>query len=1092
MKANVQPDKREDEDELENKVESIDPVNNSTNSEFSADRVKTPDLSQRLYELPQVTKNTLVNTLLSSVIEGGDAEMNVPDLKQLDQATAQDTADNMLRTIHHVDVQTNLVYKHWLGKTCKAIKEADVLQSKEIKKLKDIKELSKVCRASIQALRKQKVTETHPKPKPLGEGKAGFEVVNPDERSREYSYKDHTSSMLDSGNEFTKGTILSNRRGESVVINLGQARMVRGIVTQGHKLTTSYMYTYNVQYQDELNKWHTISDNKIQDTPNWNSGHYSKRCVDKSNWRSRRYGWHNGQYQALPCGWFESKKYCIRRKPPSRGYTKYGWMRKSSWSWPQSNCCACGKQFEKRTCADYVSNGWCSNGHVTFQRNSNLLDYFDSKHRFPMSHCKACGKGAIAFTGGQYDNKVTAFLEKPVKAKAIRIITKTGYPVFRAGVIVGISEVAVTLAGTPWVGSVNFDFPHHPYKILTSNDGSSWKLAVSGVNKPTFYFNPPLHTSHIKLDYEQESCLLYGAKPLSEEQITALGFKLVRRNGAKQGTHMHPAKDELAGTESYGTACTGAGAGTCNRDFSTRWSDQAYDEFLITTGNLKHWVQVKKSQVLGWYSNSARTVMCSSESKTEHTIRWYRRTGVFQDPWISIKDYHSDEKEAQVAPSGRLSECARGGVHTNVYDDNDGKATGSGTRRYLSRGDSSNSHTESTINSDRGWSSCEKTRGHWLQFDLGATKKVKGVITQPRADRREWVTAFKVRYTASSETTKGWKWAKPQKGSTFQAPGWDGENGSVQTKNYFANTIEARYVRLYPVRWNAGGYPGLRADVLLDSGVNPVFLYGEHSYAGLGKTRASREHQGLNVYIRMAYKRAKLPTTIPVRFEGYTADPGDMIFPDSKPRLDACGDATKKKQAKEIALEEYQKIKQDLAKHRKNIAENVDYINNVEGIRARTETFRLDYSTALNDTIDWSHVLLKANISLTTVASAENKNEKPDPDDGDSQEAGEEDEVMPQNIMSKEDREELEKEKEQQDVNPNSDDLDDEEESPARPPEPVSPDSTSTNSIEMGQGKVMSQCMIRTYTLTQRHEDGDANIHIGAHKQIYINTDTRA
>jgi len=228
----------------------------------------------------------------------------------------------------------------------------------------------------------------------------------------------------------------------------------------------------------------------------------------------------------------------------------------------------------------------------------------------------------------------------------------------------------------------------------------------------------------------------------------------------------------------------------------------------------------------------------------------------------------------------------------------------------------------------------------------------------------------------------------------------------------------------------------LRADVLLDSGVNPVFLYGEDSNAALDKTRASRENQGLNVYIRMAYKRAKLPTMIPVKFEGYTADPGNLIYPDSKPRLDACGDATKKKKAKEIAQEEYQQISADLAKHRKNIAENVDFISNIKGVRARTETFRLDYSTALDDLVAWSHVLVKANISLTTVASAEIKSEKPDVSDGDSQDAGEE-EAVRKVVMSKEDREALEQEKKQQGINPNSDDDDGDEEESTTPPQTV-------------------------------------------------------
>jgi len=618
-----------------------------------------------------------------------------------------------------------------------------------------------------------------------------------------------------------------------------------------------------------------------------------------------------------------------------------------------------------------------------------------------------------------------------VKAKAIRIIVKSGYPAFRVGLITGKSEVEVSLSGTPWVGSVNFDFPHHPYKILTSNDGNTWKLAVSGINTANFYFNPTLHTSYIKLDYQDETCDLYGNQPLTADQIKALGFKLVRRNGAKDGTHLHPAKDRLLGNEVYGSPCTGPTGHTCNRDFSTSWSNEAYDEFLFTTGDLKHWVQVKKSQVLGWYEDSPRTVLCSSDSKSEHTVRWYRRSTNFEDPFISIKDFHSGETQANVAGSARSSECARGGVRWYQYDDKDGHEEGRGVRRHMTRGDSYNTHQQSHIDSAHGWSSCEKNRGHWLQFDLGSVKRVKGIVTQARRDKSEWVGAYKVRYSSSDDVAlNAWKWASPRKGHLFE--GNDGADRNAKVTSYLLKAVEARYVRIYPVRWNSAGYPGMRADVVISSGVAPIFLYGENSVEYPDKTRASREHQALNVYIRMSPKRSKTPELIPVKFEGYTADPGKLMYPDSKPRLDACGDATKKKEAKEKAVEDLGAISEKLTARRKDIIESVEFLNEVKSIRERIDTFQVDYSAAFNDTIDWSRVLIKANLPLTTLPGSDPLTTLMPEDDenGDQQESGGEEEESEQDggdsSTSKKQDEEDKKEEEDQEKAPDDDGNDEE------------------------------------------------------------------
>ena len=46
-------------------------------------------------------------------------------------------------------------------------------------------------------------------------------------------------------------------------------------------------------------------------------------------------------------------------------------------------------------------------------------------------------------------------------------------------------------------------------KVLTSDNGKVWKLVKSGLNVPQFLFNPVLHTSYIRVDYQDETCDLY-------------------------------------------------------------------------------------------------------------------------------------------------------------------------------------------------------------------------------------------------------------------------------------------------------------------------------------------------------------------------------------------------------------------------------------------------------------------------------------------------------------------------------------------------------------------------------------------------------
>merc|ERR1712062_304419 len=129
-----------------------------------------------------------------------------------------------------------------------------------------------------------------------------------------------------------------------------------------------------------------------------------------------------------------------------------------------------------------------------------------------------------------------------------------------------------------------------------------------------------------------------------------------------------------------------------------------------------------------------------------------------------------------------------------------------------------------------------------------------------------------------------------------------------------------------------------------------------------------------------------------------------------------------------------------------DIIERVDFINDVKSIRERIETFQVDYSAALNDTIDWSRTLVKANLPLTTLPGSEPQSTimPEDDENGDSQESGGDEEAAGQDEgdsstnqkQGEEDKkEEEENEKPPEDNNDDDDEGDEKDKSTAAPAE---------------------------------------------------------
>ena len=124
------------------------------------------------------------------------------------------------------------------------------------------------------------------------------------------------------------------------------------------------------------------------------------------------------------------------------------------------------------------------------------------------------------------------------------------------------------------------------------------------------------------------------------------GWTLVRRVPA--GNAWHPATDGLVGTVVYGTYSSNPQ----DNNIGTGWSINfetavpGYNEFRFASGDGQVWLITTKAAIGGavvspaaYYSNDLRTIMSSSVSSTPYSARWYYRSGIAEDPWISVVDH---------------------------------------------------------------------------------------------------------------------------------------------------------------------------------------------------------------------------------------------------------------------------------------------------------------------------------------------------------------------------------------------------------------------------------------------------------------------
>ena len=102
------------------------------------------------------------------------------------------------------------------------------------------------------------------------------------------------------------------------------------------------------------------------------------------------------------------------------------------------------------------------------------------------------------------------------------------------------------------------------------------------------------------------------------------------------GGMWHKAADQLRGTSVYGDPC----GATCATEWSTKFDDTNFNQFLFATGDLQKWLIADKDVVTGsYYANEPRLIIKSSSNPTSYRARWYRRLGASEDPWVSLTDH---------------------------------------------------------------------------------------------------------------------------------------------------------------------------------------------------------------------------------------------------------------------------------------------------------------------------------------------------------------------------------------------------------------------------------------------------------------------
>lgn len=106
---------------------------------------------------------------------------------------------------------------------------------------------------------------------------------------------------------------------------------------------------------------------------------------------------------------------------------------------------------------------------------------------------------------------------------------------------------------------------------------------------------------------------------IEDESIEIDGGKWCHVRHLPKGSKWYKATDKLAGTDEYGKY------GEEDEEWSIKFDNIHYNQFLFATGDLKKWMIAGKEAVNGsFYDNRVKTIQKSSDNDEPHKARWYR------------------------------------------------------------------------------------------------------------------------------------------------------------------------------------------------------------------------------------------------------------------------------------------------------------------------------------------------------------------------------------------------------------------------------------------------------------------------------------
>ena len=175
---------------------------------------------------------------------------------------------------------------------------------------------------------------------------------------------------------------------------------------------------------------------------------------------------------------------------------------------------------------------------------------------------------------------------------------------------------------------------------ISEND-NLWGMQLVNNNKLEFLLNykPFIYNDSITITPNIDKITLYNNQTTSILQRNAelktgvKGWRLVRFRPNSLSSNWYSYNDNAMGTQ--------ANDGNAY-DYTNQWTVLFgdFDELLFSTYNMEYWLRATKAELqISGYSDTARTVLSSSRTFTQHTVKWYNRTGVNEDPFVSLYDH---------------------------------------------------------------------------------------------------------------------------------------------------------------------------------------------------------------------------------------------------------------------------------------------------------------------------------------------------------------------------------------------------------------------------------------------------------------------